>query len=96
MHSSRSTASPRSLIVAKIVNGVVDTGNSLWNQPEVAGLNAIAVGFRPLDLKDDPEIIAAESIVYDALYGYGQEMAPRKAWRPVPLTGSDRVKVQGA
>jgi hypothetical protein len=64
------------LLLAKIVNGA-DTDNSLWNQPEAAGLNAIAEGFRRLGFKDDTEIIAAESIVYDALYAYCREMVHR-------------------
>jgi hypothetical protein len=63
------------VLLAKIVNGA-DTDNSLWNQPEAAGLNAIAEGFRHLGFKDDHEI-AAETIVYDALYGYCQEMVRR-------------------
>ena len=61
------------VLLAKIVNGA-DTDNSLWNQPEAAGLNAIAEGFRHLGFKNDLEVIAAESIVYDALYAYCQEM----------------------
>src|SRR5499425_1374254 len=36
---------PAMILLAKIVNGAA-TDNSLWNQPEVAGLNAIAEGFR--------------------------------------------------
>jgi hypothetical protein len=64
---------PALVLLAKIVNGA-DTDNTLWNQPEAAGLNAIAEGFRHLGYKDDPEMIAAESIVYDALYAYCQEM----------------------
>jgi hypothetical protein len=64
------------VLLAKIVNGA-DTDNTLWNQPEAAGLNAIAEGFRHLGYKDDHEIIAAESIVYDALYAYCQEMVRR-------------------
>jgi hypothetical protein len=67
---------PALVLLAKIVNGA-DTDNSLWNQPEAAGLNAIAEGFRHLGYKDDPEMIAAESIVYDALYAYCQEMVRR-------------------
>src|SRR6266852_9340073 len=67
---------PAIVLLAKIVNDA-DTDNSLWNQPEAAGLNAIAEGFRHLGFKDDHEIIAAESIVYDALYGYCQEMVRR-------------------
>ncbi len=67
-------ASNRALVLlAKIVNGA-DTDNSLWNQPESAGLKAIAKGFRGLGYKDDQEINAAEGIVYDALYAYCQQM----------------------
>jgi len=44
---------------------------------ELSVLNAIAEGFRHLGLKDDHEINAAESIVYDALYAYCQEMVHR-------------------
>ena len=36
---------PAIVLMAKIVNGA-DTDNTLWNQPEAAGLNAIAEGFR--------------------------------------------------
>src|SRR6516162_5234790 len=64
------------VLLAKIVNGA-DTDNTLWNQPEAAGLNAIAEGFRHLGFKDDPEMIAAESVVYDALYAYCNEMVRR-------------------
>jgi hypothetical protein len=67
---------PALVLLAKIVNGA-DTDNTLWNQPESAGLNAIAEGFRHLGFRDDHEIIAAESIVYDALYAYCQEMVRR-------------------
>jgi hypothetical protein len=67
---------PALVLLAKIVNGA-DTDNSLWNQPEAAGLNAVAEGFRHLGFKDDPELIAAESVVYDALYAYCQEMVRR-------------------
>ena len=61
------------VLLAKIVNGA-DTDNTLWYQPEGAGLEAIAEGFRHLGFKDDHEINAAEWIVYDALYAYCQEM----------------------
>ena len=70
------TRDPAIVLLAKIVNGA-DTDNTLWNQPEAAALNAIAEGFRHLGFKDDHELIAAESIVYDALYGYCQEMVRR-------------------
>jgi len=67
------TIDPALLHLSKIVNGA-DTDNTLWNQPEGAGLQAIAEGFRHLGFKDDHEINAAEWIVYDALYAYCQEM----------------------
>jgi hypothetical protein len=67
---------PALVLLAKIVNGA-DTDNSLWNQPEATGLNAVAEGFRHLGFKDDPEMVAAESVVYDALYAYCQEMVRR-------------------
>jgi hypothetical protein len=67
---------PAMVLMARIVNGA-DTDNSLWNQPEAAGLNAIAEGFRHLGLEDDHAINAAEWIVYDALYAYCQEMVRR-------------------
>ena len=67
---------PALLLLAKIVNGA-DTDNSLWNQPEGPGLEAIAEGFRHLGLKDDHEQIAAQWIVYDALYGYCRHAVAR-------------------
>ena len=67
---------PALTLLAKIVNGA-DTDNTLWNQPEAAGLNAIAEGFRHLGFKNDTEVIGAEAIVYDALYAYCQEMVRR-------------------
>jgi|SRR5579863_1388562 len=67
---------PALVLLAKIVNGA-DTDNSLWNQPESAGLNAVAEGFRHLGFKDDHELNAAEWIVYEALYAYCREMVAR-------------------
>ena len=67
---------PALVLLGKIVNGA-DTDNTLYNQPEGPGLNAIAEGFRHLAFKDDHEINAAEWIVYDALYAYCQEMIRR-------------------
>jgi len=67
---------PAITLLAKIVNGA-DTDNSLWQQLEAAGLNAVAEGFRHLGFKDDHEINRAEWIVYDALYAYCQEMIRR-------------------
>lgn len=67
------TSNPALVLLGKIVNGA-DTDNTLWNQPEAAGLKAIAEGFRHLGYQDDHAQIAAEWIVYDALYAYCQEM----------------------
>ncbi|MBI3244739.1 MAG: chromate resistance protein [Chloroflexi bacterium] len=67
------TGNPALVLLSRIVNGA-DTDNTLWNQPEGPGLEAIAEGFRHLGYKDDHEINAAEWIVYDALYAYCQEM----------------------
>jgi hypothetical protein len=64
---------PALILLGKIVNGA-DTDNTLYQQPEGAGLNAIAEGFRHLGFQDDHAINAAEWIVYDALYAYCQEM----------------------
>ena len=67
---------PALCLLARIVNAA-DTDNTLWNQPEGAGLSAIAEGFRHLGFKNDPEVLAAEEIVYDALYAYCEEMVRR-------------------
>ncbi len=79
------TSDPALVLLGKIVNGA-DTDNTLWNQPEGPGLNAVAEGFRHLGLKDDHEVLARESIVYDALYAYSQAMVqqgkPDGAFKP--------------
>jgi len=64
---------PALVLLGKIVNGA-DTDNTLWQQPEGPGLEAIAEGFRHLGYKDDHDLNAAEWIVYDALYAYCQAM----------------------
>ena len=64
---------PALALLGRIVNGA-DTDNSLHRQPEGPGLNAIAEGFRHLGLKDDHAVLAAEFVVYDALYAYCREM----------------------
>lgn len=64
---------PALVLLGKIVNGA-DTDNTLWQQPEGPGLEAIAEGFRGLGLADDHAMLQAESIVYDALYAYCQAM----------------------
>jgi hypothetical protein len=67
---------PALQLLGRIVNGA-DTDNTLWHQPESAGLNAVAEGFRHLGFSNDLEINAAEWIVYDALYAYCREMVRR-------------------
>jgi hypothetical protein len=67
------TGDPALVLLGKIVNGA-DTDNTLWRQPEGAGLQAIAEGFRHLGYRDDHEVLAHEFIVYDALYAYCQAM----------------------
>jgi hypothetical protein len=70
-------ADPTLSLLAKIVNGA-DTDNSLWNQPEAAGLKAVAEGFRHLGFKDDHELNYAEWIVYDALYAYCRQAVAKR------------------
>ncbi len=67
---------PAMRLMAKIVNGA-DTDNSLWNQPESPGLNALAEGFRHLGLRDDHEVLRSEFVVYDSLFAYCKEMVKR-------------------
>ncbi|MGH7742651.1 MAG: chromate resistance protein ChrB domain-containing protein [Candidatus Eiseniibacteriota bacterium] len=74
---------PALMLLARIVNGA-DTDNTLWNQPESAGLNAIADGFRHLGFKDDHEINRAEWIVYEALYAHCQRRAERETAYAAP------------
>jgi hypothetical protein len=61
------------VLLGKIVNGA-DTDNTRWQQPEGAGLEAIAEGFRHLGFTDDLAQNQAAWIVYDALYAYCQQM----------------------
>lgn len=61
--------------LAQIVHGA-DVAQDLYGRPEAAGLKAVAEGFRHLGLADDHEILAKESIVYDALYAYCQQLTP--------------------
>jgi hypothetical protein len=72
------TGDPALMLLARIVNGA-DTDNTLWNQPESAGLDAIAEGFRHLGFNDDHELNRAEWIVYDALYAYCQRRVAQQA-----------------
>jgi hypothetical protein len=79
------TQDPALVLLGKIVNGA-DTDNTLWNQPEGPGLEAIAEGFRHLGLKDDHETLEKEAIIYDALFAYCQAMIaqgkPDGAFKP--------------
>jgi hypothetical protein len=73
LHKYGLMSDPALMLLGKIVNGA-DTDNTLWRQPEGPGLEAIAEGFRHLGLADDHAMLAAESVVYDALYAYCQAM----------------------
>jgi hypothetical protein len=73
LHRYQLDGDPALVLLGKIVNGA-DTDNTLWHQPEGAGLEAIAEGFRHLGYADDHEMLAHEGIVYDALYAYCQAM----------------------
>src|SRR5882757_7329046 len=70
------TGDPALVLLGLFVNAA-DTENTLYNQPEGPGLEAVAEGFRHLGFKDDHEHNAAEWIVYDALYAYCGEMVRR-------------------
>jgi len=63
---------PALLRLARIVRGADTPAKDLT--PESQGLEAIAEGFRLL-YEDDHEQLAAESIVYDALYAFCQQRA---------------------
>jgi len=67
------TGDPALVLLGKIVNGA-DTDNTLYDQPEGPGLEAVAEGFRHLGYADDHALNAAEWIVYDALYAYCRKM----------------------
>ncbi|MGH2508036.1 MAG: chromate resistance protein ChrB domain-containing protein [Ktedonobacteraceae bacterium] len=67
------TSDPALILLGTIVNGA-DTDNTLWLQPEGAGLKAIAEGFSHRGYQDDQAPNAAPWIVYDALYAYCQKM----------------------
>lgn len=69
VHKYGLDADPAMVLLARIVNGA-DTDNTLWNQPESAGVKAIAEGFRHLGYRDDHELNAAQWIVYDAMLAY--------------------------
>jgi hypothetical protein len=60
--------------LALIVRGADTDAKDL--QPECAGLEAIAEGFR-LFYQNDHELLERELSVYDALYAYCQEMVKR-------------------
>jgi hypothetical protein len=62
--------------LALIVRGADTEAKDLT--PESRGLEAIAEGFR-LVYRDDHELLARESAVYDALYAYCQSQELRKS-----------------
>lgn len=72
---------PALTLLGKIVNGA-DTDNTLYQQPEGPGLEAVAEGFRrsrrrrlsPSRLQRRPRAECRGMTVYDALYAYCQEM----------------------
>jgi hypothetical protein len=66
---------PAVLELAKIVRGADTADKDLT--PYSRGLEAIAEGFRHLGLKDDHEILAQESVVYDALYAFCRQKVQR-------------------
>jgi hypothetical protein len=68
---------PALKMLAEIVHGA-DCSKDLFGRPEAPGLVAIAEGFRHLNLKDDHEVLAKQSIVYDALYAYCQHVIAAK------------------
>ena len=68
---------PALALLGRIVNGA-DTDNSLYHQPESAGLKAVAEGFRHLGCGDDDAILQAEFVVYDALLAYCRHVAQGK------------------
>lgn len=68
---------PAVYLLAKIVHGA-DVKQDLYGRPESPGLEAIAEGFRSLNLKNDHEILDKEFIVYDALYAYCNEIIRRE------------------
>lgn len=62
--------------LARIVRGADTPATDLT--PESRGLEAIADGFRRL-FDDDHQQLAAESVVYDALYAYCKEIVKANA-----------------
>jgi hypothetical protein len=66
---------PALLRLARIVRGADTEAKDLT--PESRGLEAIAEGFRHFGFKDDHELVAAESVVYDALYAYCKRLVER-------------------
>ena len=68
---------PALMLISRIVNGA-DSDNSLYGQPESAGLRALAEGFAALPLKNDHEVLKRESIVFDALYAYAKSLTGSK------------------
>ena len=92
------TSGSSAVLLAGIVNGA-DTDNSLWNQPEAAGLEAIAEGFRGPGYKDDHEINDAEWIVQgkpetaDLSRFRSTRFAESKPWADDTDYGIDRLTI---
>lgn len=66
---------PALQLLAEIVRGADTDDRNL--RPESAGLYAVASGFHslmPSRFSDDHAMLAAESVVYDALYEYCKEL----------------------
>ena len=72
----RLASDPALMLLGRIVNGA-DTDNTLYQQPEGPGLQAIAEGFRHLGFANDHAVNTAEWIVYDAPYACCHEMVRR-------------------
>lgn len=71
-----SITDPAIRLLADIVHAA-DVSQDQSTRPEGAGLVAVAEGFRHLGYADDQQMLAAESIVYDALYAYCQAQVNR-------------------
>lgn len=60
---------PAIRLLARIIRDA-DVPGELSGRPESAGLRAIIEGFRHLGGRDDPDTVAHETVLYDALYAY--------------------------
>ena len=62
-------ADPAIHLLAQIVHAA-DVSQDRHTRAEGPGLEAIAEGFRDMGFADDLAMLAAEGIIYDALYAY--------------------------